>query len=670
MKFLTRTFWILPLIFCHSLQADLTGRIVDSSGSGLGAARVFAEPGVEKAVVEGEVSADGSFRISGEFFGNVGLFAYAPNHGFSGEHLTLAAGDEPGVLTIRLGEATRLMGHVVDEKGNAIAGARVISAAITHPVKVGIPLSKLEPFGIAVPQSDASGKFQLTGLPRDAQVALKFEHPLYAREAVTDLASNSGHARVVLHRGVSLRGSVLISNTSRPVSGALVIAHNTQPPHDTAATATDGTGAFKLLLKPGVYLLQAHGEGRISPGMQRMDLTGALPEVSMQLMLSETGRITGSVHDAKTGLPLAGARLFLETRGQVGGVARTGPQGLFQLNAPEGSNTVRIETLAGYQSPEPAALQVLVPPAGTLELPGFWLAPVPDYRIRILREEGGAGVGQAVVGLLQPRQFGWQRADGQGALTLQFGAQPADGRLLGFVEDPSRNEGALFSLAPPLAADASVTLLPFGRVSGRVVNSKGQPMPGLVVGSFFADEALEEPLALWRQITDGEGRFDWPWAPAGVPQRCIAALGSLSAPADRDFNPAPGEHLDLGDIKLSSNQIPPYTAAPPWTSLKHQSGTALSSEVGHAVAAFYCTPREAGLYLEALPALAVQLRELGVEVLLAVSGPYTLDNAPVPIYETESAETLTRLYTARGDLFLETPGVPPFNAFRALVEKE
>ena len=154
------------------------------------------------------------------------------------------------------------------------------------------------------------------------------------------------------------------------------------------------------------------------------------------------------------------------------------------------------------------------------------------------------------------------------------------------------------------------------------------------------------------------------------PQRCIAALGAQSAPADRDFNLAPGEHLDLGDIKLSGNQAPASKFLLSWTDLKCQSGTALSPARGRALAAFFCTPREAGLYLEALSALSSQLRELPVDILLAVSGEYKMDQPPVPIYLSERDETLTRLYTARGELFLETPGVPPFNAFRALVEKE
>lgn len=660
----------LLLVLCCSLAvADITGRVADEEGAGLAKARVFAEPGVEKEIIEGAVSADGTFVIPGDFFGNVGIFAWAPGHAFSGTHLTLAAGDDPGHLQIRLGQEARLSGKVVDEKGHAVAGVRLITLAITAPVKVGIPLSKLEPFGFPLSRSDDNGAFQLSGLPKNGQVALKFEHPLYAREAVTGLASDSGDVRIVLHRGVALRGTVLITGTDRPVSGAVVIAHNTQPPHDTAATATDSTGSFRLLLKPGVYLLQAHSAGRISPGMQRVDLTGELPEVSLRLPLSETGIITGSAHDAKTGQPIAGVRFFLETRGQAGGVARTGRQGQFQLNAPEGSNTIRLDPVPGYQAPEPAALQVMVPPSGTLELPGFWLAPTPDYRVQVLQPDNVTPVPGACAALLQPRQFGWQHADARGSLFLQFAAQPKDGRLIGFVEHPREDAGALFSLVPPLKADASVALHPFGRVTGRVVNSKGQALPGVVVGSLYADDSLEEPLTLWRQVTDKDGCFDWRWVPAGVPQRCVAVLGSLSAEAAKDFNPAPGEKIDLGEIAVPSTQEPVQKKPVHWTELPCQSGAALSSRSGRATAAFFCTVAEAPLFMEALSAIAEKLSGIGVDTLLAVSGDYQPERAPVPVYRSETPETVTRLYTPSGSLFLETPGIPPFSAFRAAVKE-
>lgn len=647
--------------------ADLAGRVTDVTGAPVAGARVFVEPGIEGAVVEGTVAADGVFTITGEHYGSTGIFAFAPGHGFGGVHLNISPGDRTSGLSIILHPVALVSGQVVNEKGDPVAGATLSSLAIVHPAKVGIPLFKMSGLGFTLPVTGDDGRFTFGGIPEDGRFVLKFEHPSYAQEAVPDVAAGENDLNVTMHNGVTLRGIVSILGTEKPVSGAMVAMRNAQPPHETAFATTDGSGAFQSLLKPGVYLLQAYAAGRISPGMQRVELKGDAPEQQVRLAVSEKGTVTGSLQDAKSGGPIPGARVLLETQGQAAGATRTGADGRFRIDAPEGINTLHFEAVDGYLPPDTRALKITVKAGEILELPGLWLAPTPDYSLRVFEPDGETPVPGAFVSLIWPRQFGWQRSDDKGRLIIRFSALPEDNRVIGMVEHPDKPLGALFALDQKNAANGRVALLPLATVSGRVVNEKGAPLAGVTVGSMYADETSTEALALWRCVTGKDGRFEWLAVPAGVPQRCVAMLGSVNAVGGHDFNPAPGETLELGDITLPVKS--PDTAAASvekWTDLAHLCGPELKVGDGTGIAAFYCREQEMAVYLEACSSMRSQLEPYRVQTAVVVSGFYDCADAAVPVLRGAASQPVTRLFDERGALQLEAVGLPPVQALRQL----
>ena len=653
------------LFCCVSAPADITGFIRDDTGAIIPSARVFVEPGIDGAVVEGTTAADGAFSVAGDFYGNVGVFAHAPGHGFGGVHLTVAAGDQPANIRITLAPETQITGMVTDSRGAPIAGARVSSIAITQPVKVGIPLSKLADFGITTPTSDASGRFRIDAAPRNAVMALKIDHPLYAQGTVMDVNAGATEVKAVLHRGVQMRGQVFIRGADAPVSGATVAARNAQPPHDTAFSVSDGAGVFTMRLNPGVYLFQAHAAGRISPGFQQVVVSGDSLEQQIRLGLSETSQIAGTIHDARTGEPIPGVRVMLETQGQPAGAARTGANGRFLLRAAAGDNTLHFEDAPGYLPPDTRALRVSAPGGDTLELPGLWLAPIPDFTLRVFEDDGETPVAGAFIALLRPQQFGWQQTDGDGRATLRFTTLPEDNRVIGFVEHPARDKGALFALDRNNGETGAVALLPLATVTGRVVNDSGAPVVGAAVGALFADDTLPEALPLWRCLTDGDGVFHWPAAPAGVPQRCVAALGSLEAAAQHDINPRPTETLDVGVITLSGAVSEPPTAAHHYQALPHLCGP-VATPGASGIVALYCTPAKAAVYTQAAAGIREHLRAFGFETLVAVTGAYVCDHAQAPVYEGGDRPLATYVYNHEGALTLRAMGLPPIAWLRAL----
>ncbi len=651
---------------CHSrVSADLSGRISDSAGVSVSGARVFVEPGLEGPVKEGVVSADGSFLIRGDYYGKTGVFAMAPGYGYGGVHLDIAPGDRSSGLSIVLYGETTISGQVTDEGGTPVSAAHLTGMAITQPVKVGIPLFKLADLGMDMPASDANGHFIIKSIPTGARLMLKFEHSRYAQEAVADVAAGEGDLRVLMYRGVSLSGLVFLRGTESPVSGAVITVRNAQPPHDTAFGVTDGEGVFRLLLKPGVYLLQAHAAGRISAGLQRVELRGEVPDRQVRLELSGKGIVTGTIRDARRDVPVPGARVVLATNGQATGTTRTGEDGRFRLEAPEGFNTLHFEAVDGFQPPDTKVLQITVTAGQELVLPGLWLAPAAEYSLRALETDAKTAVPGAFISLLWPRQFGWQRADRDGRLTPRYSALPDDKRIIGLAEHPDKPLGALFVLNQDTAENAAVVLLPLATVSGHVVNSEGTPLEGVVVGAMFADEASPDALVLWRCITDKAGAYMWPAAPAGVPQRLVATLGKNEAPASRDFNPAPGENLDLGVITLSGSPSP-REAPTIWAGMPQLCGPGIRLNTASGLAAFYCLPAEAQVYMNAAASMREQLQPFRMEIAVVVRGPFECDEARVPVFSGDGATTMTHLFNRQGRLQLEIVGLPPIRALQQL----
>ncbi len=662
---------IVPvLLFSTAVFAQtttLTGVISDESGGAIPSARVFIEPGAAGDVAAGTVDAAGAFSFTGAYQGAVGIFAVAEGFGFGGVHVNAALGETVAGLRIILSPACTLSGRVVADKNTPVAGARITRVAVLSSGKVGIPLSKLAEFGFSEPVSARDGSFSVGNLPANTRVALKAVHPDYAQEAVENIASNASDAVITLYRGVLLRGEVRTRANQSPVSGASVVVRNAQPPHDSSLVKTDGFGVYSLRLKPGVYLCQATASGMATPGWQRVTITGETPETTGHLGLAAAGSVRGSIADAVSGKPIEGARIRLESSGNIASVVRTGPNGEFNLTAAEGDNVVYFEATPGFLPPDPRAIRVIVTGGKALDLPGMWLAPLPNFRVQAVGEDEKTPVAGAVITLLRPRQTGWLATDKDGWADIRVANLPADGRIIGMVEHPSRPDGAVFAIDRAQAAGALVKLIPFGTVSGTVLDARGNPAANVPVGAAFPESAEAEPLLMWRTVTDAAGRFVWPAVPAGIPQQCAVGADSDVQAGPAPFNLAPGEAKELGNITIrqsASGRTP--SGAPP---ANWRAGTRLCGPEPAAGPALlvYCDAGEADLMVETLSAAMRAAGSPPVQPVLFVRGGHTCGGAPIPVFSgSPPGAAGTLLLDSGGALRMATFGLPPLHLLRGL----
>ena len=543
-------------------DSRITGAVVFPDGrQDFSGVRIFLEPGIEGALEETRADSTGQFRFSGAYAEPVGVMAIAPGFGWSGRHLNLGPGESVHDVQLILRPADGISGQVVDPKGRPVADAVVLRAAVIEPFKVGVPYATLAARGFGEIRSDAGGRFTVPDLPAGGVAALKLAHPLYAQTATAAQPVGST-VTVTLSPGVLVNGEVIDRALQIRVAGARVTLRNASPPHDTMAVETDAQGLFTTRLNPGIYLARAEAADLLSPGWLEIAITGETPETRLRLPVSRAGTISGTLADAITGTPVEGARVRVECGRFLAAIARTDSRGAFRVTASEGENILYFESVPGYLPPEPRAVRVMVPSGQEVALPGVWLAQLPEFEVRLVSGDDDASAAGAAVTVLEPRQLGWVIADAEGTVRFRVNRLPESGRVTAAAWHPTERKAALFALDRARPKNNLVKLLPCATVRGRVLRMDRSPAPGVTVGAVYGAEGLEEPLVLWRAVTDESGGFVWLAVVPGVPQRVAALAPDGTELVLGDLNAAPGQELQLPDGVIAAGG---RTAAAPAT---------------------------------------------------------------------------------------------------------
>ncbi len=655
--------------------SSLSGQVFDNAGEPLARARVFVEQGLAGSIRESRTDNEGRYRFDNVASGTIGVFAIADGHGFGGLSITVPSDEDVRELTIRLRPPVTLSGRIVNEAGEPVSGARVMRIGLMNEpqsnnphatTKLGIPYAKLEPMGFPPITTDDRGRFTVSALPRDGSIALKAACHGYAQQGVADLRAGDSNVEIVLTRGVLVRGRVVTRATRVPLSGAVVVLRNAQPPHDTALTRTDGSGDFAIRLQPGVYLYRASGGGFQGVGWEELLVTGQQSAQSVTIYAAASCDIRGKVANAMTGEPVGGARVVLRTFGNPDSSARTNTRGEYALRGVEGENTVILESAPGFILPERNARPVHAAENERVELPTFWVLPMPEVHLTVVDEELEPAP-RCVTSLVQPPQFGWQAADDSGRVPLRIGQLASEGVVLGRVEHLDHPLGALFAFTARDNSEPVVQLLPHATITGRVASESGSPVPGVAVSVFLVDDQMESPL--WRTVSGPDGRFEIPGAVPHATLVCVAA-SSVHTAASAPFVLEPLQTKDVGALTM------PRSAAGTsllgqrldWQAFSRLAGPD-AREAGQqpAVLAF-CPQEQAMMTIEAWQRLSTILSTSGLTFAVVVDAPVTgIPEPSVVVLEGKRPATAsTYLVSAEGRVVSETFGLPSVTAIQQL----
>jgi hypothetical protein len=231
-------------------------------------------------------------------------------------------------------------GVVLDPDGKPIAGASVACEESDPPIGG---------------DTDADGRFQLPG-GADGCLAFARRDAFAASDRVALAAGRDNTLR--LNRPGGIDGDV-VDERGAPVAAFVIAVESYRGPESDgprrrSETVDDPAGAFALSsLPPGEYVLTAGAEGR-PPVFSRpvtVEIGRATHHVRITLPLGAT--LTGTVLDADTRRPLAGAVVLLDaaTSTDAGKIlpASSDPAGAYTLQgAPPGPFSIRV-TADGYR---------------------------------------------------------------------------------------------------------------------------------------------------------------------------------------------------------------------------------------------------------------------------------------------------------------------------------
>ncbi len=458
------------------------------------------------------------------------------------------------------GQAARITGEVLDERGRPIDGADVRVVPVDPASLRGAPYADGAP--LAKARSDRNGDFELEEIP-----AGRWLRVIAARDGhatVGRLVPSAGaHVVLVLPPAGALVLTVVDTDDDAVAEARVQVA--TGETRLEARTDAQGVARFEAL-PPGSaiarVLMEARGSARAGPYRVRAGETA-----EHTVVVARGVALEGTVVDATAETPVANARIRVATPGRAV-EAVTDIQGRFAPVAAGGAGE-RVVVAVEAEGYAPILEHVMLPAEGTQTVV-LRLQPAEPWRGRVLDARGapvpGATVRYSADGIALPMRGGSTTSDEQGRFALPPPPPPAPGRRVVLV---ARAGGALGALAlrpdqlPPRPLDlrlATGTL-----VSGRVVDALGERRAGLTVRIAPAWNEVErtpEPTDAFSRLhafnavgnqglaaaTDADGR----WRIAGVPEgpyRLWLRQGAHERIGGETLAVA-GERVDAGTLVL------------------------------------------------------------------------------------------------------------------------
>jgi peroxiredoxin len=512
----------------------------------------------------------------------VATYLYVLADGFGLTGTCLYFGEDPGfrnpfafVVTgedvthdISVSAEAACSGTVVGPDGKPLVGATVRLDGI-RPAD-GAGLLYVLP-GIIGTETDAAGRFSLSGLPAGARWRCMVEKEGHVRVAA-DLAESEKN-RVALSLAGTVEGVVVYGDTGRPAANVRlrVQCELAEPPgegvsfHDIPSATSDDDGRFRITPLPG-------GQGALQlavPSGLKDWTAEAVVGLAIQpgkttsgvvLTLIHGGVLSGRVLDARTGSPVSGATVWVtRTDGRRWPTYEnpmTDAQGRYSIRLPANEYQVQFSYAKGYvgagvmRGTERCA--VTVRDGQETQAPDLKAEPGSDVSVKVLMPDGKPAVGIDVMlegrGNHSPYP---ERTSPAGEVlflaqppgqTMQVRARNGDATLVGTV-----------TITPKLgeANEAVVTLerIEPCSVVGRIVDEAGKPVAGAKVFCRCLSESGQRTVGSGG-VSGADGRFEVKGLEAEARLFLDFQAGGYGQATPKPFSLSRGETHDAGTIVL------------------------------------------------------------------------------------------------------------------------
>lgn len=535
---------IEPLNFVLTSGLTISGYVKDTLGKPVAGARVggFLERSKKNASLEdklmsliqiqeiqsekgvwAESNAEGWYQLTG-LGGDDYRVRAAGNQLAPAELRHVPAGTHDANFFLEPGGS--LSGVVTSESGGPIEGAEIL-AFRSPPESTAVDIMETVLSAIMPPMAtvvtDAAGRYQFTEIGGGEQFRLIARAPSHQDDQIDKVVVNQGdnvELDIVLAKGLVIQG-VVYDPTGRALLGATVKV-NLQGGRPKAnqiqdeGDQTDELGRFEFdRLEPGSYRLVASHPDFASVQENKVEPS----DQDIELRLTVGGAIAGTISDAGTGAPIAGATVLLR---DVAGIEKQGisdSSGRYFLRGiavPPRSKPVSISIEAKHYARlanESVPVEESVTSEGydfALERNGTVIGivqdasgqPVSGCKVSVKRQQSPTtpivvSVGQVAI------------SDASGRFVVAEVAPGVENFLEGNHSDYLLSKSEKFDLGSGESLESTILVMKRGgAISGIVVDEAGNPIANAQVGVQGENQAdIPVNSMLKNTTTDAAGQF-------------------------------------------------------------------------------------------------------------------------------------------------------------------
>ena len=509
-----------------------------------------------------QTTAEGTFNF--EFprpklkeWNRVDIVAVHPNHAFGWRNLPPRSAMN---VEIQLASSAVISGKIMDEAGEPIqTGEAWIGLLSSSDQLLGMHASYLLEDAIPIPhaKSNPNGEFVIHGLPKGGKTILYVQGLGYAKERSQGVPTGTEGLTFRLKREARIEGHLSYTETGEPVQDATVALQGIHPTDGWEHVRVDVDGKYFLNnLAPGTYsfFLFEGPEGWTATANERLEIVEGQTISNLDLTLVRGGFITGRVTDADTGEPIANHHISIYDAARsdsqaAGHGAKTDETGTYRFRAAPGSALVYTGAQHDYQDTGQIRKYVDVVEGETATV-DFQFTKGVGLNGRVLTEAGEPVSGARVTDIAGKYAYFLEHglSDENGEFTvrgLRMGqklilkAEHSDLRLRG-TEEVETEQGV----------SVEIRMKPYElvNVSGRVFNSKGEPMSSVKIYRMRL-EAQRPGFSHTVSVTDSDGWFREVELIVGDQYEISAIAEGYREARTKVFTATPGMH-QISDLVM------------------------------------------------------------------------------------------------------------------------
>ena len=502
-------------------RLTFSGHVIDSDGEPVADAEIMYSAKYNPSKYVARTAVDGTFRFESPRLElkereRVSIIATHPDHALGWRNLQLP---NTADVEIQLETPEVISGRILNGDGTPIQNVMTHIQYLfsSKPAPVG---RERILGGNAIPgfpvKTDANGEFVFRGLPQGGTTNLEIQGQGYAKKIRRRVPVGTKGLEFRLKREAQIEGNLSFAETGAPVKNAIVALTGIFPTDGREQTSVGENGGYLLKnLPPGEYnlYLEKGPEGWTASASVLIKLVEGQTVSDIDLTLVRCGFITGQVSDRDTNEPIADLHIGIHDdarpESQVQSHdAQTDENGNYRFHAAPGRALVFARAPQGYLDVGRIRRYVNVVEGKGVTV-DFQFSKGVELAGRVLTE-AGEPVRGALITDITHKAVGYMeygRSDELGAFAVPGLRVGQKLRLKAEQTELGLRGTAEVEVLPNGSVEIRLQSFDRTRISGRVVNRRGEPIPSVNIDLMHWDSLRHMGSSSTVAVTDGDGRF-------------------------------------------------------------------------------------------------------------------------------------------------------------------